>query len=969
MSAFLKDVAEFVIAHHQRLEEVTLVFPNRRAALFFRKHLGMLLQKPAFAPRLLTIEDFFKRLSSLTEPDKLELISELHQVYNSELGHGDAGDLLSRFENFYFWGEMLLRDFDEVDKYLVDAGHLFKDLSHQKALDSGFDFLTDEQREFLRSFWANFDEHHSANKGKFLELWRKLPHIYETFRQRLMDKGLAFEGMLHRAVAEAASNNEIDTSGAPTMIFAGFNALTVAEERLLSAFVLSGSRVFWDVDAYYVNNVTQEAGRYFREYQQHPVLGRTFPEHIPSHDLLQRSGGNDPRIHIFGAVQPIGQAKLMAQVFGDALAGGMNPEETVVVLPDEKLLLPVMHGVASSVAHMNVTMGFPLTATPMFNFIELLIDLQLTRKDDHFHHRQVLALLGHPYMAAADAVKANTKRKEILRFNWVHIPQSFLASEVALHRVTFRDALADDTAHATLQQIDYVVSVVEAVAMLSAVGDLDKEYAFHFVKFLNRLRAVVSGEAVAESGSRGKRVSDIKLFLRLFRQLVRSQKVPFSGEPLSGLQIMGVLETRNLDFRNVFILSLNEGAFPAVGQTGSYIPYSIRRAYRLPTTEHQDAMYAYLFYRILQRAENVYIFHNAETDVLGQGETSRFLQQLIFESGLPVERKVLHNSISPKAVAPIVVQKSDMVMDALLKANEGSLHFKGISPSALNTYLECRLKFYFRHVAKIREADEVEEELDARVLGNFLHDVMERFYKSIVERKRSRLIEAGDFENYPEAVDALIDQAFVEAYRLNPAQKVEYHGQRLVVREIVSRFAHRIIEVDRGYVPFSMEGLEQSGLTFNVPISRPPHQAIIGGKIDRVDRKENTVRVIDYKTGKDKLSFESIQSLFAREPYRNKAAFQTLLYAVLYQKNFLNGTAPVQLVPGLLNRMNLFDDDFSFGLRLGKTLVTDAAPLLTEFESLLQALLEELFDPAVPFDQTGDRDVCRLCPYKHICYR
>ncbi|MBA4056616.1 MAG: PD-(D/E)XK nuclease family protein, partial [Marivirga sp.] len=461
--------------------------------------------------------------------------------------------------------------------------------------------------------------------------------------------------------------------------------------------------------------------------------------------------------------------------------------------------------------------------------------------------------------------------------------------------------------------------------------------------------------------------SSIKSFLRLFRQLIQAHKIPFTGEPLKGLQVMGVLETRNLDYKNVFILSLNEGAFPSSASKGSYIPFNIRKAYGLPTVEHQDAMYAYLFYRVLQRAENIFLFYNSETDVLGQGEMSRYLQQLVYESGLKMERKVLHNPIQPRPINPIVISKDEGVLEALAKLSEGNSRFKGISPSALNTYIECRLRFYLRHVAKIKEADEVEEDLDARVLGNFLHEVMELFYKHIRERKGKKLVEASDLNEGEALIDKLIDEVFIDAYRLDPSKQVQYEGQRLVVREVVKRFAHRIVEMDKAYAPFVMEALEQEGLLYNVKLDKPPGSVLISGKIDRVDRKDNLLRVIDYKTGKDKLDFDSVASLFSRDQKRNKAAFQTMLYALLYKTN-----APSEgykIVPGLINRMNLFDKNFQFGLKVGKTYVEDVDPLLGEFELHLRKLLEELFDPEVPFDQTTDTEICRFCPYEGICYR
>jgi len=989
MKPFLYELAEAIYKEHRQLDAVTLVFPNRRAVLYFRKHLSTFLDKPAFAPRLVTIEDFIANLSKLKVPDKLELIHRLYRSYN-EVIRLDAPSTIEStepFDKFYFWGDMLLRDFDEVDKYLINAGQLFKDLSHQKELDSTFDYLTDEQREFLRSFWSSFEDL-TENKRKFLDVWNQLHQLYSAFHQQLLADGLAYEGMMHRIVAEKIGETEKAKVENRKITFAGFNALTKAEEKIICYFVEKGAAdVYWDTDEYYVNNSTQEAGRFFREYQQHEILGKTFSKHIPSNFLSglqtatdasdEAKGGQKvgkKSIRIFGAAEPVSQAKVMAQVLHEELQKGIDPEDTLIVLPDEKLLLPVLHGLSGNIDKLNITMGFPLSSTPLFNLVELLIEMQISRKQDYFNHRQVLALLGHPYVVAADAVVANAKRKEILGHNWVHIPKSFLATAVVLHRVIFREV--EDNI------LPYLGEILTCIGQLETITDFDKEYTFHFLKLLNRMeevmgdgysatRSIVEGEGPVSSLKSAKqskaRQASIKSFLRLFRQLIQAHKIPFTGEPLKGLQVMGVLETRNLDYKNVFILSLNEGAFPSSGKNGSYIPFNIRKAYGLPTVEHQDAMYAYLFYRMLQRAENVFLFYNSETDVLGQGEMSRYLQQLVYESGLKMERKVLHNPILPNPINPIVVVKDSDLQEKLAKLNEGNGRFKGISPSALNTYIECSLKFYLRHVAKIKEPEEVEEDLDARVLGTLLHEVMELFYNRIREGKKSKLIEVEDLIQAEVAIEKLIDEVFIKTYRLDPARQVQYEGQRLVVREVVKRFALRIVEMDKAYAPFIMEALEQEGLIYNIKLDQLPGSVLISGKIDRVDRKDDMVRVIDYKTGKDKLDFESIASLFTRDEKRNKAAFQTMLYALLYKANVQSNG--FKIVPGLINRMNLFDKDFQFGLKVGKTYVEDVEPLLPEFEERLKVLVEELFNPDVPFDQTTNTETCRYCAYQGICYR
>src|SRR5690606_24353200 len=448
------------------------------------------------------------------------------------------------------------------------------------------------------------------------------------------------------------------------------------------------------------------------------------------------------------------------QVLEVELAKGMKPEETLVVLPDENLLFPVLHSVSGPVEKLNVTMGFPLSSTPLFNMVELLMQMQINARGDAFNHREVLALLGHPYGVAAGAADALAKRKDILDNNWVWIAQEFLQSGPELSRTMFRSVEPP-------QVVPYLREVVLALGTIPNLSELDREFAFHFVKLLNRVDDVFGDEPLGAGESRG---AALRSFLRLFRQLVRSQRIPFSGEPLQGLQVMGVLETRNLDFKNVVILSLNEGAFPRFGSKGSYIPYSIRKAYGLPTTEHQDAIYAYLFYRVLQRAENVFLVYNSETDVLGQGEMSRYLQQLLFESGHEPERTVLHTPVRPRNVDPIEVAKDETVFNQLARYCLGQV--KELTPTALNDYIECRLKFYFRHIARIREADEIDEELDNRLLGSLLHRVMESFYKDHIDRRKTRTVEPSDLKGYEERIERILDDVFRELYGLDKNKPV-----------------------------------------------------------------------------------------------------------------------------------------------------------------------------------------------------
>ncbi|HEV8513887.1 MAG TPA: PD-(D/E)XK nuclease family protein, partial [Cyclobacteriaceae bacterium] len=657
---------------------------------------------------------------------------------------------------------------------------------------------------------------------------------------------------------------------------------------------------------------------------------------------------------LLSAAQPMGQVKALAKAIEVELKNGMIPEESVIILPDEKLLTPVLHSIAPVLDKFNVTMGFPLASSPVYNLVEQLVELQISSKRDYFNYQQVQSVLSHPYVVAGGAAAVHAKMKEITKHNWVSVPKDFLGSEIKLHSVIFNEAETITT---------YLLQVLQAMTSIMSLDGVDQEYIHRGIQLLNRLDAVWSREETGEKSITNK----LKSFLRLFRQYARGEKIPFTGEPLKGMQVMGVLESRNLDFKNVFILSLNEGVFPSAGNQGSYIPYSIRKTYGLPTPEHQGAIYAYLFYRAIQRAENVFLFYNSEPDVLGQGEMSRYLQQLVYESKLKINEQVLHNPVQPRQIAPIVVQKDDNVLKALARLNEGTIRSRGLSPSALNTYLECRLKFYFQYLARIREPLKVEEEIDPRILGNFLHSVMERFYHRILEKKKNKEVTSDDFDLFENRLDKLIDEAFIKEYYLDPKQPVTYEGQRVVVREVVKTFAKKIIDYDRQHVPFTIEALEQNAWMYNIKISHSPGFVVLGGTIDRIDRKGNEVRIIDYKTGRDELDFKDVDSLFSREGKRNKAAFQTLLYALLYKNN--NATSDLKIIPGLINRNNLFDDDFRFGLKMNKEYLSDAAPLFPEFENQLHALLEEIFNPEGVFDQTDKEEACKICPFTGICYR
>jgi len=817
-------------------------------------------------------------------------------------------------------------------------------------LDETFDYLTEEQKQFLKDFWLHFEEKPSTNKEEFLKIWRRLPKIYTSFLKSLKKEGLGYEGMIHREVADKVK--ELNAVVGENTIFIGFNALTNAEEVVISKYVEAGASVYWDLDPYYLNNKAQEAGLFLRQYKKHPVLGKTFQENSVSHFISDKKA-----IHLTGVSQRIGQAKLITGKLEDLISSGQFQDgNTVIVLPDESMLLPMMNSLPEALEIVNVTMGFPLRSTPLYNLLDLVIEMQVQRKGQSFSHRQVTAILGHAYFLSLAGDEAQRMNDDIVKRNRVFVPLHELVASQSFMSEVFK-VIEPQEASA------YLLKIVEELgAGFADRQGFDKEYAYHFHLHISRLHEVL--QSATQS-------TDWRGFQKLFRQVVLSQKIPFSGEPLKGLQIMGVLETRNLDFEHVFILSMNEGMLPAPARQGSYVPHSIRKAYGLPTYEHQDAMYAYLFYRLLQRADNIQLYYNTEPDVIGNGEMSRYVQQLLLESGLPIQKSVLHNPVQIHEVKPIIIPKTEEIMKQLtayvVKPDGGDADRK-LSPSVLNDYIECTFKFYLKHLAGLKEAEEVEEDLDARIFGNLLHQIMNWFYEEIRKKNNGGVVEK-DFEKVDARLEVFIARAFRKLYHMNDDEEVIYEGQRVVVKEIVKEFAKRILEKDKLYAPFQLTMLEEN---FAEYITIEKNKKVkIGGNIDRADRKGDVVRVIDYKTGKDELNFESVASLFAHDGKRNKAAFQTMLYAYVYYLR--QPISKDQIQPGLLNRKNLFADSFVFGHEIGKgrskIRITDAKPLLSEFESHLKETLNELFNPVIPFTQATDNTPCVFCAYKGICYR
>jgi hypothetical protein len=956
MNSFLRDSARRLLAGDIPLKDITVVFPNRRAGIFFLKQLGTLIHAPTWMPRVLTIEDLFYELAGQRPVDQLTLLFELYEVYAQLSNHPET------FDRFYFWGELILKDFNDVDQFLVDANRLYHHLADIKTIEKDWSYLTDHQLALIQAFWKSFEGTDSKHQERFLRFWQILFELYEGFRASLETAGYAYPGMLYRRVAESLS--ELSAPGSH-FVFMGFNAFTAAEEKLIRHYVrYHGAEVYWDIDAYYVEDARQEAGMFFRQYQKDSVLGPTIPKELPVG--IQ---GNPKEITSYVTPLKVSQANLVGSIL-EQVSTKEDWEQTVVILPDEQLLFPVLNYLPPAVGSVNVTMGYLVKNAPVYIFLEAVLDLQRYTKrigdDLFFYHKPAKELLSSVYLHHLNPAFCKQVIRDSTLQNQVHLPAEVLANGGELFSLVFR-VYHPETVLSGLQ------GIMLALSRQLSEEALERSYLFQCYRQLNRLKEVFDG--------RDGKLPGMDLMLRIFRQLFRQIRIPFEGEPLRGLQVMGVLESRNLDFKRVIICQMNEGSFPPSGTLNSMIPYNLRRAFGLPVQEQNDAVYSYTFYRLLHRAEEVHLIYTTSGSEGKPAEKSRYLLQLAEElTGEQIKKReeVVFAPVDARNAPEITIAKSDAVMQALDRYmfspdRDSPVAF---SPSALNTWLDCRLKFYFMYIAGITETEEVKEGVDAAIFGNLIHGALENLYLGFIARKKRTTLEAVDFPGLKPFVGPAIEKAIRKQYFLEENQEVKVEGHLAIVRDLLYNYMLQVLKWDEQQAPFqiiSLEADKRYRAQLEIKTASGPKSVALGGIIDRVDLQNGVVRLMDYKSGKDEKQFSSIASLFDRDDKnRNKAAMQTFFYGFLFRQNFPDNTRPVR--PALVNLRDIFLSEFTPYLvekeaKAAPVEVTDYADYQEDFEAGLRGLLEEIVDPEVPFDQTSDLRKCGYCPYRTLCGR
>ena len=973
---FLEYVAEDIISKYGTdLSRIAVVFPNKRAALFLNEHLARLAGQPVWSPAYITISDLFRQHTDLKTADPIKLICDIHKSFTKCTGIDETLD------HFYGWGQLLLADFDDIDKNMADADSIFCNLKDIHELDD-ISYLDDEQKEMLKRFFANFsDDIESELKKRFLSLWSHFGDIYHDYNRRLTEQGIGYEGAIYRKVAsEQTLHLKYDK-----YLFVGFNLLQKVERVLFSRLMKEGkAKFYWDFDEYYMpspsHHLNTSPSQHLTTSPSHhlttspsqqlsggalvssaPTNLNTSPsQHLNLSDFPNELDNTDrdiyanmrrpKRIRFISSPTENAQARFASNwlLENDRYKAG---RKTAVVMCDESILLPIMHSLPPEADKVNITSGFPLAMTPVASLVMLLFDLYtlgLRKKGTAFNPHYLKKLMAHPY---AHHIKG-------VHLSQVHQPNSpshHLTTSPILHHIA---TLIKQVGIATKQEGDA----------------LTQESVFRMYTILNRLATL------ADSGDL---LVDDTTLRRLVSQLVSTSSIPFHGEPVVGVQIMGVLETRNIDFDHLLLLSCNEGNMPKGVNDSSFIPYSIRKAHHLTTIDNKVALYSYYFHRLLQRARDITIAYNNSTDNGHTGEMSRFMLQLLVESGQKINHYCLTAKNHPTPLMPKPIQKDETVLSKLQQISR-------LSPSALNTYIRCPLAFYYQYIAHIQEPHPDPETIDNRLFGNIFHRAAYLIYKDITDR--SPLVEKAHIQAYLSnrtLLTSVVDRAF-QAEQCTPN-----NGLQIINREVIIQYITKLLKIDQQLCPFSILAMEEEAkvytqLSFTIPsggalkggalVSSAPdkhYNLTIGGIIDRLDvltdkqTGKPRIRVVDYKTGNQPSSpIKNIDEIFDPNNIRSKHSnyyLQAILYSLIVSRSERWNPAGHPVSPALLFIKQAPADHYDPTLHIDKHPISDVTVYEEEFLTKLKHTLADIYSPDTPFTPTDDRKKCELCPYRMLC--
>jgi len=945
MEPFLKTLAEWTTARFGNdYSGVKVIFPNKRSGVFFRHYLSEIIKTPVWAPEISDIDTFIATETGFTKADINFQVFQLYEIFVKIFEKNNiSGETIDRF---YPWGKIILKDFSEIDKNLVKAADVFKYISNIKTIDQQFDSLDEEQIDILKSFWSHLDiEKRTAEKEKFLNILKLLPDVYHLLGEKQIVEKISYEGFYYKVLVEKIISKTWQPA-CLSYLFAGFNLLNKSEKAIFK-FLKENNNVFffWDYDLLFLEKED------FIPYQNIKENLKLFP---PPENFKPVSGTPifNKSIKVTGASLLAGQAKAAVNTLIDNKIDHDNPE-TAIVLSDEKLLIPLLHSLPDEFSNTNITMGFPVMQSYIADFVKVLFGFyqHFPAEGKLFYYKNITRLLRHPFITRLNPEMIQFLIEEIEKQNLWVIDKTKL---LHIHSY-FENLLEYDNNNSIINKI---VSLLKDYLQLPLLSLVEKEILNEIYKNLQVFSKYISEKQITINHEMTQNILD---------QLLKSIKVPFSGEPLSGVQIMGSLETRCLDFKNLIILSMNEGIWPATIKEPSFISYQVRKVFRLTTQEHDDQVYAYYFYRLLQRAENIFIFYNTEPDISGGSEKSRYLLQLKYDFKINLYESTFGFPVKPGKYNEIIFKKEGIVAEKLNQYK--GKNAKYLSPSALIAYLDCSLKFCLIHLFGIKEYENVKEEIDAPMMGNIVHQCMAKLYQKGSYLTKEDLQKYK--KDYPEFVDTIIKEDFLKVNK-----DKEITGINILVSEAIKSYILRVIEYDLQYAPFNIVSLEetQDRLKAEIDFSTQDgfEKATISGIIDRIDNKEGIYRIVDYKTGVEQNNFSSIEELFLTEiDNRKKAIFQILLYCYMFYRSTAS-SVKIKPVLYIINKMNdkKFTSELIFNDNKNSSyIVEDFKPFNEEFEKHLKLLLQNIFNVNTDFRQCSNQNICKYCTFKKLCNR
>jgi len=918
-------------------DSVCLVFPNRRAAVFFRKELISLNPQSQWAPEIFSADDFVREIIRKPILDPIARLFEFYNVYAQSEG-SDA----EPFDTYLTWAPQLLHDYEETDLYSVDSEKLYGSVDAAYAMKN----------------WSPDGRVITATQEQYIRFWSRMGDWYKLFRHHLESKKMVSPGMAYR---ELAANIETLQDQLPWkhVVFAGFNALNASEQRYMRHLEKSGkAEIIWDTDPYYLNDPLNEAGYFFRKYRKEFGIGKF----NYSEPMLNNA---DQEIQIVGVAKNMGQALVAGSILKNLISSGHDLTDTAIVLCDEKLLMPVLEMLPEEVPAVNITMGYPLHQLPLSGMFQIVFDMHRkarnskSSKGASFYFRDLQKLFRQPDIRTILGQKDSSTLLNLVNSEkFIYLSSKTLIEKApSLNKIGFLFESWNENVDTAINRLLELVKI-----LFDFYKDKNQEIGYH-LETLHTLKTVLVRIQKWNLDYPG--YASLKTLQKIFGQLLRQKTLPFYGEPLQGLQLMGLLETRNLDFKQLILVSVNETVMPAARSQKSFIPTDIASHFGLPTYKERDAIYGYHFYRMLQRAEKVWMIYNTENDEFGKGEQSRFITQVLNEFDKPkIKTSVVVPDLPAPIDYPISIEKTDELLEKIIDRYSGSEPWKQLSPSAMQKFVSCSLKYYLSYFSGIKVQDDREEDLESNQIGTISHKVLEELFKPYLDK----LLTVEAYQTMLQKMPELLRLEFLEIMETSDLEKgnnlLVYTGIEQMLRNYLLAEKRSIESKIEAGIPTALLGLERS-VKFKIefPFQGGKIPIHLGGTADRIDREGNIVRVLDYKTGKVGSSSLKLKDLndIVTLPEKEKA-LQLLLYMLAWKAEFPD----VEIVPGIITIKRPSEGLHTIEFSDKRDLNTLSRE---EMEEAFSALIDRILDVSTPFQQTDDLKQCAYCSFTCICNR